>query len=109
MKIAFPCKIDCHTSPIEESFGQSRHYAIYDMDRDDLRFKTIYEYVDGGSAGLFATQQLIEYGVDVVIAGRIAPNLVQVLEKEHIKIIPNQYGNIRDILTDIKENGLPLT
>lgn len=109
MKIALPCKIDCSTSPIEEWFGRSRHFAIYDVDKDDLRFRTIDEFVDGGSEGLFATQQLVEAGVDVVIAGRIAPNLIHVFEKEHIRIISNQYGNIGDILLDIRKNGMPLT
>ncbi|MGA1822870.1 MAG: NifB/NifX family molybdenum-iron cluster-binding protein [Thermoplasmatota archaeon] len=109
MKIAFPCKVDCPTSPIEDWFGQSRHFAIYDMDNDRLGFRTIDEFVDGGSEGLFAAKQLMESGVDVVIAGRIAPNLVQVLESAHIKIIQNQYGSVRDILLDIRKNGMPLT
>jgi predicted Fe-Mo cluster-binding NifX family protein len=102
MKIAIPCKVDCPTSPIEEKFGQSRHFAIYDPESKIIDFVTFPEYIDGGSAGLFAVKQLIASGVDVVMAGMISPHIVQAFEEADIKIIPNQYGNILDILNDFR-------
>lgn len=100
MKVAIPCKVDCHQSPIEERFGMSRHFAIHDNDTGSTDFVTFSEFIDGGSAGLFIAKQLIEAGVDVVIAGMIGPNVEQAFREANIKIIPNQYGNIIDILKD---------
>jgi predicted Fe-Mo cluster-binding NifX family protein len=103
MKVAIPCKIDCHQSPIEERFGMSRHFAIYDQSTGICDFVTLSEYIDGGSAGLFVAKQLIDAGVNVVIAGMIGPNIEQLFRESNIKIIPNQYGNISDILNDYKK------
>ena len=78
----------------------SRHFAIYDQETETTDFVTLSEFIDGGSAGLFIAKQLIDAGVDVVIAGMIGPNIEQAFKEANIRIIPNQYGNIADILKD---------
>jgi predicted Fe-Mo cluster-binding NifX family protein len=103
MKIAIPCKVDCDRSPLEERFGRSRHFAIFDQDTSSCEFVTLSEFIDGGSAGLFIAKQLIDKGVDVVIAGMIGPNVEQAFREANIKIIPNQYGNISDILKEYRK------
>lgn len=103
MKVAIPCKVDCYQSPIEERFGMSRHFAIYDQEAGTTNFVTLSEFIDGGSAGLFIAKQLIEAGINVVIAGMIGPNIEQAFKEANIKIIPNQYGNVSDILNDYKQ------
>jgi predicted Fe-Mo cluster-binding NifX family protein len=100
MKVAIPCKVDCFQSPIEERFGISRHFAIFDQESGNTEFVTLSEFIDGGSAGLFIAKQLIDAGVDVVIAGMIGPNVEQAFREANIKIIPNQYGNINEILKE---------
>ncbi|MGA1872246.1 MAG: NifB/NifX family molybdenum-iron cluster-binding protein [Thermoplasmatota archaeon] len=102
MKIAIPCKVDCIQSPLEDAFEISRHFAIYDTDNEMTEFITLNEFIDGGSAGLFFAKQLIDSGIDVVIAGRIAPAVEQAFKEVDIKIIPNQYGNISDIIVGYK-------
>ncbi|MGA1792377.1 MAG: NifB/NifX family molybdenum-iron cluster-binding protein [Thermoplasmatota archaeon] len=102
MKIAIPCKVDCLQSPLEDVFEQSRHFAIHDTDDGMTEFVTLNEFIDGGRAGLFYAKQLINSGIDVVIAGRMAPAIEQAFKEVNIRIIPNQYGNISDIIKGYK-------
>ena len=105
MKIALPCKIDDPMSPLEERFGAARNFAIYDDSTRDLRFVKLNEFLDGGSAGLFLARQLIDIGVSVVVAGRIEPNVQQLLHEKNIRIIENQYGHITEVLKDYHRYG----
>ena len=104
-----PCKIDDPSSPLEDRFGVARNFAIFDDSTRDLRFIKLNEFLDGGSAGLYLAQQLIDIGVGVVISGRIEPNVQQLLHEKNIQIIENQYGYITEVLNDYHRYGSRLS
>jgi predicted Fe-Mo cluster-binding NifX family protein len=86
MKIAIGATGTTLTSPIDPRFGRCANFIIFDLDNDIFTVQPNASCNSGGGAGVQAAQFIVQQGAQAVVAGRVGPNAVQVLNAASVKI-----------------------
>ena len=96
MKIAIPVNEDNVNSEICMSFGRTPFFCIYDTDTKEKSFLDNSAAASAGGAGIKASNNLINEGVEIILTPRCGKNAVDVLDAGNVKI----YKTINDNLDE---------
>jgi predicted Fe-Mo cluster-binding NifX family protein len=91
---------------VDEHFGRCAWYCIYDSE------KRKFEYIENTNrsteegAGCKSAEMLMQYEIQIAIAGRFGVKVVEFFRKNNIQmIIPETQKNLEEILKMIKTNN----
>jgi|ERR1035437_2291704 predicted Fe-Mo cluster-binding NifX family protein len=84
---------------VDEHFGRCAWYCIYDnVSRKSEFIENINRNADKG-AGYSSAEMLMQYGIQIAIAGRFGVKVVEFFRKNNIQmIIPETQKNLEEIL-----------
>ncbi|MBW2996048.1 hypothetical protein KY332_01975 [Candidatus Woesearchaeota archaeon] len=109
-KIAVSADGDKLHSKVDQRFGRCKYFLIINIDGKEVgTFEAVENQgaVQGHGAGIKASQQIGELGVEAVITGNLGPNATDVLNQLGIKAY-HASGIITDVLVDFVEGKLEL-
>lgn len=86
MKIAICAQGNSPTAPLDSRFGRCSFFAIVDSTQNKWEFIPNPGATSGGGAGIQAAQELAKRGVKAIIAGRVGPNAMAVLQSAGIEV-----------------------
>ena len=103
MKICVSATSDNLDANIDSRFGRCPYFLI--VDADTMEFEAILNDSLNAAhgAGIQAAQTVVNKGVDVVISG---PNAFNVLSATGIKVVTGASGSVRDAVTEYKNGKL---
>jgi predicted DNA-binding protein (UPF0251 family)/predicted Fe-Mo cluster-binding NifX family protein len=107
MKVAFTTTGDDLSAPMEERFGRSPVFLVYDLDRQTT---TIIENENSdapGGAGLKAAEIIMRSGTDAVVTGDCGPKASNALKAAGIKIYSVKGGSVKEALDKFVSGQLP--
>jgi predicted Fe-Mo cluster-binding NifX family protein len=85
MRIAVASKGKEEGSEVSEVAGRAPYYLVFsEKGRIEEVIKNPFS-VGGGGAGWGVAKMLADKGVDVVVAGRFGPNIIQALEQRGVR------------------------
>lgn len=86
MKIAISSNGGNLNSTLDGRFGRCNNFVIYDTEnKQAITIKNKGQTSESG-AGIAATQQIIDDGVDAVITGHLGPNAYKLFKNSGIKV-----------------------
>ncbi|MDP4210055.1 MAG: NifB/NifX family molybdenum-iron cluster-binding protein [Bacteroidota bacterium] len=87
MKIAAALTENHPKSVIDEHFGRCDWYGIYDTETREIHYvENPNRYVDEG-AGCSSAQMLMDYHIDIAIAGRFGAKVAEFFKKNNVQMI----------------------
>ena len=98
MKIAISTREQNIDSTVDTRFGRALMFALYDSKTKDCSWhENAQNYQATQGAGIQTAQNVIEMGVEAVIAGHCGPKAFRILDAAGIKVYAMKSG------TDIKQ------
>ncbi len=98
MKIGIPTRGNDLSADVEQRFGRCPMFLIVDSATMDFHLVDNSAALMGGGAGVRAAQQVVDEGVDAVIAGEVGPKAYEVLDRANIKVYARVTGSARDAI-----------
>jgi predicted Fe-Mo cluster-binding NifX family protein len=86
MKIAVSAKGRIIEDLLDTRFGRCEYFQIHDTEIDAVKILENKGVSASGGAGIAASNQLIDEGVDVIITGNLGPNAFELIEKAEINV-----------------------
>jgi predicted Fe-Mo cluster-binding NifX family protein len=118
-KIGISAVASDFNSLVDSRFGRCSYFLVFDNEGKLIDSISNEGQQARRGAGVAAAQGLIDYGVDVVISGRIGPNAYPVLSSAGIKVFIIDYditadraleeykrGKLKEVKSSARENGL---
>lgn len=87
-------------------FGRCSYFLFYDSEQEMLNAVENKGTLSGGGAGIAASQQIIDEGVQVVLTGNMGPNAYQLMKSSGIKVYQCRPGSCQQAVDDFKQNSL---
>lgn len=106
MKIAISATGATLTSPVDPRFGRCATFIFFDLDNDTFEAQPNAAGNSRGGAGVQAAQFIVQQGAQAVVAGRVGPNAVQVLNATDVKIYVAQEMTIQQAIDAFKAETL---
>ncbi|MBN2231717.1 MAG: NifB/NifX family molybdenum-iron cluster-binding protein [Deltaproteobacteria bacterium] len=95
MKIAVSSTGQDLDAAVDPRFGRCSYFIVYDdADGSHEALPNRFQGASGG-AGTQAAQQMLEYGVQVVLTGNCGPNAFTVLQGAGVKVCTGVGGTVR--------------
>lgn len=85
MKIVISAEGKTKEDLLDMRFGRSEYFQIHDTESGEIKVVENKGRDSSGGAGIVASNQLIEEGIDVIITGNLGPNAFELIEKAEIK------------------------
>jgi predicted Fe-Mo cluster-binding NifX family protein len=98
MKIAISSSGTNLDESVDPGFGCCRCFIVIDPATEAYEVLENQAAVSSGSAGVQAAHMLVAAGVDMVITGKLKPNVTDVLEDAGLNVYLGAAGTIRDVL-----------
>ena len=98
MRIGIPTSGKDLSGDVEQRFGRCQRFLIVDSGTMDFHVVDNSALAMGGGAGVRAAQQVVDEGVEAVIAGEVGPKAFEVLERAHVKVYARVTGTARDAI-----------
>jgi predicted Fe-Mo cluster-binding NifX family protein len=107
MKICIPSIGLDLESQVDSNFGRCEYFIFIDLD-DLSKYEAIQNAsaCASGGAGITAAQFVVDKGTEVVLAEKIGPKALAVLESANIKIITGATGKIKEVIEKYKKGEL---
>lgn len=96
MKVAIASLGENENSQISPVGGRAPYYLIFENKKLVKVIKNPFR-IGGGGAGFGVAKMLADEGVEMVVAGRIGPNMKAALEEKGIKYL-EATGVVREVL-----------
>ena len=94
MRLAIPVKGDKLTDIINERFGRAEAFIIYN--KGEFKVVSNAAVNSASGAGVSTAQLMIDEAVDVVIAMRVGPKAMQVINSAEIKLYDAIEGTVAE-------------
>jgi predicted Fe-Mo cluster-binding NifX family protein len=109
MKICVSAVAGSLDARVDPRFGRCAYYVI--VDSGTMQFEAVLNTASGamGGAGIQAAQNIVNRKVDVLITGNVGPNAFQVLSAAGIKVVPNAFGTVTEVVERYKKGELEET
>ena len=105
MKVAITVTQANLNAEIDQRFGRSKFFAIFDTENGNV------EFMDNGinleaatGAGVQAASNVINSGAKVVITGNCGPKAFRVLSEGGVKVIIGAAGSLSEVIEKFKRN-----
>ena len=92
MKIAISSAGKTSEDLLDTVFGRCDYFQIHDTESGDIKVIENKGKIASGGAGIAASNQLVDEGVDVIITGNLGPNGFEIIEKAEVQAY--KCGNI---------------
>jgi predicted Fe-Mo cluster-binding NifX family protein len=106
MKIAISSSGANLDEPIDPGFGCCRCFIVVDPETESYDVLENEAPLSSGGAGIQAAQMVVAAGIDVVITGKLRPNVTDVLEAAGLNVYLCAEGTIRDVLQQYQDGRL---
>ncbi len=106
MKIAIPVENNDENTSMDNRFGRSLYYAIYDSDKDSFEFLQNPASQARGGAGVQAVEFIINNGAKAVIVPQLGPNADRALKASGITIFQGTKEPIKKLVEMWKSGSL---
>ena len=104
MRIGIPTSGNDLSGEVEQRFGRCQRFLIVDSGTMDFHVVDNSALAMGGGAGVRAAQQVVDEGVEAVIAGEVGPKAYEVLERAHIKVYARVTGTVKDAIDLVRSD-----
>lgn len=106
MKIAIPVGNNDESTLMDNRFGRSLYYAIYDSEKDSFEFFENPAFQARGGAGVQAVEFILRKGAKAVIVPQLGPNADRGLKTSGITIFQGVREPIQKLIEMWKNNAL---
>lgn len=86
MKILISATGKTNEHSLDRRFGRCEFFQIHDITSGEVKILENKGYLASGGAGIAASNQVIDEGVDAIITGNMGPNAFELIEKSGIKV-----------------------
>ncbi|MBS4538788.1 NifB/NifX family molybdenum-iron cluster-binding protein [Clostridium sp. D2Q-11] len=106
MKLAMPTNTDSMEGRVNNTFGRSPYFLIYDTETKEGTFFNNPAAASHGGAGIKAAQVIVDKNIDALITPRCGENAANVLNQANIKIYQSLNDTIRNNISACQEGEL---
>jgi predicted Fe-Mo cluster-binding NifX family protein len=107
MKIAVSVSENRLEAPVEQRFGRSRWFLIYNLDSDTYEFiENIQQLNAPQGAGIQSAGAISREGVEAVITGHMGPKAFKVLKAAGVDVYLKEAGTIQEAVDNYKAGKL---
>lgn len=106
MKISITSKGNTLDSKLDERFGRTAYFVVYDTETNSYNIMDNSSIAASGGAGISAAQEIINTGAQAVITGNVGPNAMDVLLAGDIKIFKGLPVSIKENIESFKRGQL---
>lgn len=107
MKVALSSKGQTIESQLEERFGRSPNFIIYDLGNDSYQaIDNTHILNSAQGAGIQAAENIFNTGVDALISGNVGPKAFRALQAAGIDIYLARGTTVKKALDDFKKGKL---
>ena len=107
MKIALTCTDKEIEAEVDQRFGRSPYFLLYELDDDSFEFVENTQSLNlPQGAGIQSAKTVVDNGAKAVLTGHCGPNAFTALSKADVKIFVNVKGKIKDVIRAYKEGKL---
>lgn len=100
MKIAIPSEIKSMSSNVNESYGRSPYFLIYDTVTKESEFLDNSAVLSQGAAGIRVSQVIADNGVKAIIAPRCGENASNILKNAEVFVYQSIPGTLQDNINE---------
>ncbi|MBN2421924.1 NifB/NifX family molybdenum-iron cluster-binding protein [Candidatus Woesearchaeota archaeon] len=102
MKIAISAKEDNEDSEISEMGGRAPFYLIFENKKLVEKIKNPFDR-GGGGAGFSVAKMLADKNVDLVVTGKVGPNMEMALQQKGIEFKQVSGKTVKEALDETEE------
>ncbi len=106
MKVMITSRGSSLESQMDERYGRSDYFIIYDTDTDTFEAIANPFLNDQGGVGISVAKFTIEKGVSALISGSFGPNAQDVLKGSNIELYTAKGARVTDVLKEFKDGKL---
>lgn len=106
MKIAISTEGKTVDSVLDKRFGRCDYFQIHNTENGEVKVIENEGKISSGGAGIAASQQLLDEGIDVIITGNLGPNAFKIINKANIKAYQCDEVSISSVLEKYKKGEL---
>jgi len=97
MKIAVSATEGKPSCDVEQRFGRSKWFMVFDTETGDHSVVDNLDAAESPSgAGIATAQMIINTGATCVLTGRVGPNASRVLEQAGVRVVDGVTGSVQD-------------
>lgn len=108
MKVAIPADKNTKDARVNLSFGRTPYFMVYDSETDEMKFYENSAATSQGGAGVRASQNILDKGVEVVITPSCGSNSANVLSAAGVTIYMSSGDSLRKNIEDFQAGKLSL-
>lgn len=94
------------TDNFDMKFGRGEYFQIIDTETEEFSVIENEGKTSDHGAGIVASQQAIDAGVDVLITGHLGPNAFELLDSSDIELLSAKGGTVEEVLDQYKQKKL---
>lgn len=106
MKIMITSRGENLDSQMDERYGRSEYFIIYDTDSNSFEAIKNPFLNDQGGVGVSIAKFTLERSIDAIISGSFGPNAQDVLKGSGIKLYSVKGGVVSELINLLKEGKL---
>ncbi len=106
MKIMITSRGENLNSQMDERYGRSEYFIIYDTESDNFESIKNPFLNDQGGVGVSIAKFTLEKKVDALISGSFGPNAQDVLKGSGIKLYSVKGGTVSELINALKKGKL---
>jgi predicted Fe-Mo cluster-binding NifX family protein len=107
MKIAVTSLGESLESPVDQRFGRTRYFVLYDLETGEWSAHNNKQNLQAAQgAGIQAAQHVVNLGAEAVITGHCGPKAFVTLSAADIAIYQDASGSVQDALGAYRAGSL---
>jgi predicted Fe-Mo cluster-binding NifX family protein len=109
MKIAITSLGETLDSPIDQRFGRTRYFVLFDTDTEEWSAHDNQQNLNAAQgAGIQAGQKVVELGAEAVVTGHCGPKAFATLTAGGIQVYSGATGTAKDSIDALSKGELKL-
>jgi predicted Fe-Mo cluster-binding NifX family protein len=109
MKIAITSLGETLDSPIDQRFGRTRYFVLFDTDTEEWSAHDNQQNLNAAQgAGIQAGQKVVELGADAIVTGHCGPKAFATLDAGGVKVYSGASGTVKESLDALSRGELTL-
>jgi len=107
MKVAVTSLGESPESPVDQRFGRSRYFLVFDVDSGEWTAHDNKQNLEAAQgAGIQAAQRVADLGAEAVVTGHCGPKAFATLSAADIAVYHGAAGSVQEALNAYKAGAL---
>lgn len=107
MKVAIASQGTGLDDPVDPRFGRAQHFIVADTETGEFEAHDNSQNLNAAQgAGVQAGRNVVELGVEAVVAGNVGPKAFTALQAGGVKVYTGARGSVKDALAQLKAGQL---